>query len=243
LDEFSVLIFRSRDNDGNRRTFEDSVAAGLAEKGVPTLLLSHVYDLTSNHPVLRQLAESGRPIVAGAWLFPRASEWVLRWRLDGADLPDGRPERDISCVDFREHPSAAECVEKLTELAGAEASAPRAEAQDLADPAAPQWYPVVDYSRCKKCGQCIEFCLFGVYSLTPEENVFVASPDSCKTGCPACARVCPAGAIMFPHHEDDQAIAGGAVEAGDAGSALKQSGPARGDGLDSLIDELDKLES
>jgi len=38
--------------------------------------------------------------------------------------------------------------------------------------------------------------------------VRVGIPDNCKTGCPACSRICPAGAIMFPIYAKDAAIAG-----------------------------------
>jgi Pyruvate/2-oxoacid:ferredoxin oxidoreductase delta subunit len=61
------------------------------------------------------------------------------------------------------------------------------------------WFPVIDFDRCTSCGQCRNFCLFGVYS---QENgaVKVAQPAKCKPHCPACSRVCPACAIMFPKH-------------------------------------------
>jgi Pyruvate/2-oxoacid:ferredoxin oxidoreductase delta subunit len=62
------------------------------------------------------------------------------------------------------------------------------------------WFPVIDYGRCKACKQCLNFCLFGTYSLDEEGRVRVASPAKCKTNCPACARVCPELAIIFPKH-------------------------------------------
>ena len=33
--------------------------------------------------------------------------------------------------------------------------------------AAPErrWYPVIDYSRCTNCMECLDFCLFGVYGV------------------------------------------------------------------------------
>ena len=37
--------------------------------------------------------------------------------------------------------------------------------------------------------------------------------DNCRKGCPACSRVCPENAIVFPQHKSP-AIAGGAVDAG-----------------------------
>jgi NAD-dependent dihydropyrimidine dehydrogenase PreA subunit len=73
-----------------------------------------------------------------------------------------------------------------------------------------RWYPVVDHDRCGNCMECLNFCLFGVYSLNEDGKVAVEQPDSCRDGCPACARVCPAGAIMFPQH-DSPAIAGGST--------------------------------
>ena len=65
------------------------------------------------------------------------------------------------------------------------------------------WFPVIDYSRCTKCGQCLEFCLFGVYESDGNGGVSVANPAACKTNCPACARICPHAAIIFPKVEDD----------------------------------------
>ena len=61
-----------------------------------------------------------------------------------------------------------------------------------------RWYPVVDYSRCRRCLQCLNFCLFGVYALDKDGTLRVAHPDACRDGCPACARLCPTGAIIFP---------------------------------------------
>jgi NAD-dependent dihydropyrimidine dehydrogenase PreA subunit len=60
------------------------------------------------------------------------------------------------------------------------------------------WYPVIDYDRCTNCGQCHEFCLFGVYEKEDDGKVTVANPASCKNNCPACARICPEAAIIFP---------------------------------------------
>jgi len=71
----------------------------------------------------------------------------------------------------------------------------------------PSWYPVIDYSRCTACGQCADFCLFGVYQKT-NNKVLVANPKGCKNNCPACARICPQIAIVFPKYEHSGAIAG-----------------------------------
>ena len=76
-----------------------------------------------------------------------------------------------------------------------------------------RWYPVIDYSRCTNCMECIDFCLFGVYGVDQGETILVEQPDNCRKGCPACSRVCPENAIMFPQHKTP-AIAGAPVDAG-----------------------------
>ena len=64
------------------------------------------------------------------------------------------------------------------------------------------WFPVIDYDRCKNCKQCLNFCLFSVYELSKTDQVQVTNPTGCKTNCPACARLCPHKAIIFPKYAD-----------------------------------------
>ncbi len=85
----------------------------------------------------------------------------------------------------------------------------------------PSWYPVIDYSRCTSCGQCADFCLFGVYDKTPE-RVNVINPEGCKNNCPACARICPAAAIIFPKYKYGGAI-GGSDEIDEQAELRRQS--------------------
>jgi len=95
------------------------------------------------------------------------------------------------------------------------------------------WFPVVDYERCTGCMQCLSFCLFGVYDRGSDEEgsrVIVDRPANCKTNCPACARVCPAGAIIFPKYADAP-INGAEVSPGEDGSAAAE-GPAAALGPD-----------
>ena len=61
------------------------------------------------------------------------------------------------------------------------------------------WFPVIDYSRCTNCMQCLSFCLFDVYGVS-DGKIAVQNNDNCKTNCPACSRVCPEVAIMFPKY-------------------------------------------
>ncbi len=90
------------------------------------------------------------------------------------------------------------------------APAPTFAAEDLLKQPGRRWYPVIDYSRCTNCMECIDFCLFGVYGVDDQERILVENQDNCKRGCPACSRVCPEQAIMFPDYKTP-AIAGAPV--------------------------------
>jgi NAD-dependent dihydropyrimidine dehydrogenase PreA subunit len=77
----------------------------------------------------------------------------------------------------------------------------------VADQSWPAWYPLIDEKRCTACGQCAEFCLFGVYRKSGD-RVTVVHPQACKNNCPACARICPQVAIVFPKYVYGGAIGG-----------------------------------
>jgi len=62
------------------------------------------------------------------------------------------------------------------------------------------WFPVIDFDRCTNCMQCLSFCLFDVYAVDAEQKITVQNQSNCKTSCPACSRVCPEAAIMFPKY-------------------------------------------
>ena len=96
-----------------------------------------------------------------------------------------------------------------------------------------RWYPVIDYSRCTNCMECIDFCLFGVYGVDALDRILVEQQDSCKKGCPACSRVCPENAIIFPQHKTP-AIAGAQGEVG--GLKIDLSKLFGGDSGESAID-------
>ena len=87
-------------------------------------------------------------------------------------------------------------------------NAPAEDPTPLLEPGAPggrtgtwkPWFPVIDYQRCTNCMQCLSFCLFDVYGVSPDSKIQVRNQDNCKTDCPACSRVCPEVAIMFPKY-------------------------------------------
>lgn len=73
------------------------------------------------------------------------------------------------------------------------------------------WYPVIDKTRCTNCGKCNDFCLFGVYTVK-DKQVLVSNPHNCKNNCPACARMCPSQAIIFPKYEKSPINGGTEIE-------------------------------
>ncbi|QJW98979.1 ATP-binding protein [Frigoriglobus tundricola] len=111
----------------------------------------------------------------------------------------------------------------------------------LAAPAGRRWYPVIDYSRCTNCLECLDFCLFGVYGVDSIERILVENQDQCKKGCPACSRVCPQQAIIFPEYKS-AAIAG--AETGAVGGLKidlsRLFGGDVGDALAAAVEERDR---
>ncbi len=115
---------------------------------------------------------------------------------------------------------AAECRERVqtqskpafVELGLPATPAPTFAKENLLAQPQRRWYPVIDYSRCTNCMECLDFCLFGVYGVDGLDRIHVESQDNCKRGCPACSRVCPEQAIMFPDYKTP-AIAGAPVGA------------------------------
>jgi Pyruvate/2-oxoacid:ferredoxin oxidoreductase delta subunit len=146
------------------------------------------------------------------------------------------PDRVVYCLDLRDHSDYQVYVEEVRRIAAESRArheakqaskapapalvqlgqmartetAPSFTAEQLLTAPARRWYPVIDYSRCTNCMECLDFCLFGVYGVDKLDRLIVENQDSCKRGCPACSRVCPEHAIMFPDYKTP-AIAGAPV--------------------------------
>lgn len=157
------------------------------------------------------------------------------------DLPT-TPDRAVYCLDLRDYSTAEPIVAEVRRIVAergprtpvaATGIAPEGRptgivaehglrtplehapaVQRIEEPAARRWYPVIDFSRCTNCMECIDFCLFGVYGVDQAEQILVEQPDNCRKGCPACSRVCPTSAIIFPQHKTP-GIAGAPGEASD----------------------------
>ncbi|WP_145292505.1 4Fe-4S dicluster domain-containing protein [Crateriforma conspicua] len=148
-----------------------------------------------------------------------------------------RPDRVIHCVDLKTGNDVGRYVDGIRELIGRthpeSAGLPIVGGKivEVDEPTKRRWYPVIDFDRCTNCMECIDFCLFGVYGVDGAETILVEQPDNCRKGCPACSRVCPENAIIFPQHKAP-AIAGAPTD-GDEGFKIDLSqlfgAPAKGD--------------
>ncbi len=139
-----------------------------------------------------------------------------------------RPDRDIFCIDLKSATDASAFIDEVKRIVGAgdepnETSLPiiGGKLVQVDETTSRRWYPVIDFDRCTNCMECVDFCLFGVYGVDGGENILVEQPDNCRKGCPACSRVCPENAIIFPQHKAP-AIAGAQTE-GDEGFKIDLS--------------------
>lgn len=139
-----------------------------------------------------------------------------------------RPDRDIHCIDLKSETDPQRFIDEIRRIVGIvvepnEISLPiiGGKLVQVDEQTSRRWYPVIDYDRCTNCMECVDFCLFGVYGVDDAETILVEQPDNCRKGCPACSRVCPENAIIFPQHKAP-AIAGAQTE-GDEGFKIDLS--------------------
>ncbi len=107
------------------------------------------------------------------------------------DIRNGTVEGVLNELKLAPHQTADAAVKE--DFSRRIAAMPREEGTD-------PWFPVIDKERCGECEKCHDFCLFGVYTLE-QGRVTVRQSRNCKNNCPACARICPSGAIIFPKYE------------------------------------------
>jgi NAD-dependent dihydropyrimidine dehydrogenase PreA subunit len=229
------------------------------------------YDLSENSEEVVRIRSLQGTVLVLTTLFPRSAFWTLQGLGTEGARDDESAPTNWRFVDLKECDST-DAVLKIVEQAS-EAVIPECDPaeQTLVAESNPskqetRWYPVIDFERCVQCLECLNFCLFGVYGVTEEGGILIEQPDACRDGCPACSRICPSGAIMFPKH-DDPAIAGDERIEPDAlkldlsqifGGADPEEMARRerdramdertkneataGKGLDQLVDELDEFD-
>lgn len=178
----------------------EAALKAILQSGLPYHAVSDLCELAARHdPMLAELASGGGLTVVAC--HQRAVRWLFS--AGGAPLADG----PATFFDMRAE-APQDISERLqqhlgrqrTDCACTDLEALWLRLGDVPQDAWTPWFPVIDRDRCIDCRQCLNFCIFGVYSVSAEGHVQVTSPANCKTNCPACARVCPRVAIMFPKH-------------------------------------------
>ncbi|HOB98714.1 MAG TPA: hypothetical protein PKM43_08210 [Verrucomicrobiota bacterium] len=171
-----------------------SLVSSLRAHGTPFDLVPDLCELAARHdPRLEALARAPRPTVLAC--HERAVRSLFHMAAAPLD-PAGTLLLDVRTG------SADEALARLGIPRAAPGSLAEAAPAGVAEAGWIPWFPVIDGERCTNCQQCLGFCLFGVYDLSPEGRVRVANPQACKTNCPACARICPEVAIIFPKYQE-----------------------------------------
>lgn len=192
---FTIVISRRTGQTRGERALVAELAAQATVAGYTTLTLPDLYHIPEDSIIWQQLRALQSEVIICGWLQPRALQWLLHRH--GIIVPP------TSVLTLAAHADAATVLAALPQQ-----TQTQGEAKELQAHTEERWYPVVDLSRCANCRHCLQFCLFGVYSLDDKGHVRVANPDNCKAGCPACARICPTSAIIFPLYDQDPGIAG-----------------------------------
>ncbi len=140
--------------------------------------------------VRRRLSEAKNIVVMAC--FPR----TIRSFFHTAGIP--LENKRLVCINLREmeHEEIVKALAEAGEMATGEPV--RGDSPDKLS----SWFPLIDAELCSNCGRCLEFCLFGVYGRGEGGRIKAVSPKNCKDNCPACARICPKGAIIFPKSKE-----------------------------------------
>lgn len=181
--------------------------------------------------LLARIAASGRVTIAAChsraveWLFAYAGSPLPAQGVTFVNLRTQSPEEVSRALGAGREPAGEGCVCTAVEVQ-------RRKLESRGPQEWVPWYPVIDYDRCTGCGQCLSFCIFGVFAESSDGAVQVQRPENCKPNCPACARVCPQVAIIFPKHPTGPI--NGSDEPGEEPVAVDLAAIAAGDVLEIL---------
>jgi Pyruvate/2-oxoacid:ferredoxin oxidoreductase delta subunit len=196
------ILSKHEKPDSRAAALQQAVLERCQTEGIDCLVIPPLYRIAESSKLWDSLSERSAGAVFAGWFHPRPVRWLLHRHGIMIEEP-----RVLDLRTFADADAVFGAATSLGAVASSTATTPR-KPEQLRAGTRDRWYPVVDGSRCINCGHCLQFCLFGVYALDADGRVRVQNPDQCKNGCPACSRICPQGAIMFPLHDRDEAIAG-----------------------------------
>ncbi|MDR2756298.1 MAG: hypothetical protein LBC20_11380 [Planctomycetaceae bacterium] len=186
-----IIFSRNR----TETTFDTELAEAIATRFHTNVLsIPFFYDLRSFGATLRRLRALKEPSLFLASFPERATKNLLTH----LEIKEVTVVMDISNTDtdrIFEFIAGADDLFLISENSGGNV-------ERLDELTVKRWYPVIDLGECIGCLECLNFCLFGVYVIGRDKKPVTDQPDACRDGCPACARVCPGAAIMFPMHDD-----------------------------------------
>ncbi len=225
-----VLLCNCVHYDLAPKASKERLARALSQTGLEVETVDDLCGLAARRdPRLQDWAQASSLALVAC--FPRALRWLfhaagappLHGQVRLFNLRTQSPEEIITLI--------ADCGLRIAD--SGRNSNPQSEIINPQSPWVP-WFPVIDYDRCRNCKQCLNFCLFGVYALSEEGRVQVRKPDGCKTNCPACARMCPQKAIIFPKYTETPINGAEVPEPVSADAGQEQVPPSAGDLYDKL---------
>jgi len=182
-----VLFCRCANTDIIPDKVKSKVYDALVDAGIAFEETADLCGLSVDNPsLLQKLSEKENLKIVAC--FGRTVRWLFH--AGGATFPN-----DAEVLNMREE-QAEQIIQNLVNTAQKGAKQQLSCKDDWIP-----WFPIIDYDRCQGCGQCKDFCLFKVFETDEDDEVLVKNPKNCKNRCPACARLCPEAAIIFPKYE------------------------------------------
>jgi len=260
----SVVVSQSPSKNPAKRKLEEDIVTGLLfENGIDVTVVPNLYDIKPDSTGMLALHQINGHAVVVSWLFERASHWILdrhgvhghvgkillqnedeedEDEIDDAEAEATEADEKSRVIDNRKIPNRKiYCLDLKTTNDASQSETSSSLAPDTIERFN---NPTNDTALAANGNGVLEPSIVNRIESTggrrwyPDE-ILVEQPDNCRKGCPACSRVCPENAIMFPQHKTP-AIAGSAEGTASMKIDLSQLFGAPADGK--TADEIAAME-